>query len=171
MFWLPSCCRFVMKEPVHSTSWVCIELGNLESTQEARAALDSLLQALCQCGRFKKRVGDNKSLTPVREQRKGQADSHLQKVENKQVKGVNTLYSKRGIARESIALLKILKVRRNLSHWHLQYLQTSVTRLEAPKHCKVRYHSSIAITLEFSKCVVTSLMRASTVPKPQHQHR
>ena len=36
--------------------------------------------------------------------RKGQADSHFRKVENKQVKQVNTLYSKRGIGRKSITL-------------------------------------------------------------------
>ena len=42
---------------------------------------------------------------------KNRADRQsLPKVENKQVKQVNTLYSKRGIGRKSITLLKIFNV-------------------------------------------------------------
>ena len=40
MVLLPSYCRSSMREFVHSISRVCIESRNLESSQEARAALD-----------------------------------------------------------------------------------------------------------------------------------
>ena len=40
MFFAPKLLSLCYEEFVHSISRVCIELGNLESSQEARAALD-----------------------------------------------------------------------------------------------------------------------------------
>ena len=48
MFLPPCCCGFAMEESVHAISCLCIELGNLESTQEDGAALDCAC-SLCLC--------------------------------------------------------------------------------------------------------------------------